>query len=237
MLGERRTGGVTQSAWIKTLMATFVRSWHGRGASIGGLFGSRLEDDDEVLGWSRAQQAAFLIFAWQKFRAAVYNVHAPWTNELRADARRRGDSLTKSNDPAFYGADTLIETDQGVRGFMQVLNDLCYAMAPNLRLREWQLDRHRRPAASDTDAVTLALKSIANEPVAKFLEEMTTALATFDWRTSTAPSVAKHDELRRQKLVFRGSGGYREIRAQLMIHLQGAENGVGAAVVRVQRRA
>lgn len=198
MLGERQIGGVTQSAWIKTLMATFVRPWHGRGGSIGGLFGSRLQDDDEVLGWSRAQQAAFLIFAWQKFWNAIHNVREPWANELRADARRHEASPAISNDPAFYGNGTLIATDQGVRGFMHVLNDLCYVMAPNLKLSAWQIDRHRRPAASDTDAVTLALKSIAKEPVATFLDSMTLGLATFDWRTSTAPGVAKDDDLRRQ---------------------------------------
>jgi len=42
MLGERQVGGVTQSAWVRSLMATFVRSWRGRGSKIGGLFGGRL---------------------------------------------------------------------------------------------------------------------------------------------------------------------------------------------------
>jgi DGQHR domain-containing protein len=62
MLGERQIPWVSQSAWIKSLMATFVRPWQGRGSNMGGLFGSRLSNDDEVLGWNRAQQAAFFNF-------------------------------------------------------------------------------------------------------------------------------------------------------------------------------
>lgn len=70
MLGERPISWVSQSAWIKSLMATFVRPWKGRGSSMGGLFGSRLGDSDEVLGWNRAQQAAFLLFSWQQLCSA-----------------------------------------------------------------------------------------------------------------------------------------------------------------------
>ncbi len=159
MLGERHISWVTQSAWIKALMATLVRSWDGRGTKIGGLFGSRLREGGEVLGWSRAQQAAFLIFAWQKLSKAVHAVEEPWAVELRADAERQRVSITKSEDPAFYGNCSLIVTDQGVRGFLHVVNDLCFVMAPHLRLDTWQLDK--KASASDAGAVTVALKSIA----------------------------------------------------------------------------
>src|SRR5262249_34574149 len=71
MLGERKVPWVSQSAWIKSLMATFIRPWRVRGSNVGGLFGSRMADREEVLGWSRVQQAAFLINAWQQFRLAV----------------------------------------------------------------------------------------------------------------------------------------------------------------------
>jgi hypothetical protein len=64
MLGEKQVPWVSQSAWIKSLLATLVRPWEGRRSRMGGLFGSRLQEDGEVLGWTRAQQAAFLIFGW-----------------------------------------------------------------------------------------------------------------------------------------------------------------------------
>jgi hypothetical protein len=233
MLGERPSNWVTQSAWIKSLMATLVRPWEGRGAKIGGLFGSRLNEDGEVLGWSRAQQAAFLIFAWQKLYKAIHDTKSPWAVELRVDAKRPSAPISASEDRAFYGNFSLIVTDQGVRGFLHVINDLCFVMAPNLKLDAWQLSQSA--AATDTVAVTLALKSIAREPVAAFLERMASALASFDWRTSAAPNLP--EELRRQKLVFRGSSGYKELRAQLLERLHTDDGDVSKAAERLQRLA
>jgi hypothetical protein len=230
MLGERPSNWVTQSAWIKSLMATLVRPWEGRGAKIGGLFGSRLGEDGEVLGWSRAQQAAFLIFAWQKLYKAIRDVENPWAVDLREDAKRHGVFITKSEDPAFYGNGSLIVTDQGVRGFLHVVNDLCFVMAPNLKLNTWRLAK--KASATDTGAVTEALKTITKEPVAAFLESIGNGLAPFDWRTSAAPNIS--EDLRRQKLVFRGSSGYKELRAQLLEHLRPRDDDVGKAVERAQ---
>jgi len=64
MLGEPglTDAMVSQAAWIRSLMATFVKLWEGRGVSIGGLFGARLGNHREALPWSRAQQAALLIW-------------------------------------------------------------------------------------------------------------------------------------------------------------------------------
>lgn len=73
MFGERKISWVSQSSWIKALMATFVRPWQGRGLKMGGLYGSRLSEEEEVLGWSRAQQAALLIFAWRELYTAIKN--------------------------------------------------------------------------------------------------------------------------------------------------------------------
>src|SRR5262249_394950 len=89
MLGERQNPWVSQSAWIKALMATFVRPWRGRGSTVGGLFGSRLREGEEVLGWSRAQQASFLIFAWQQLLSAVQDSNSPWAKQLRSEAKRQ----------------------------------------------------------------------------------------------------------------------------------------------------
>jgi DGQHR domain-containing protein len=214
MLGERQIGGVTQSAWIKSLMATFVRRWRGRGSKIGGLFGGRLSVEEDVLGWSRAQQGAFLIFAWDAFKQAIAASKDPWAIDLRRHVKP-GD---KSGDAAFYGRFSLINTDQGVRGFLHVLNDICFATAPRLDLREWLADEDA--AAADEAAVSSALTSLRQQKVSEFLTKLVAEMAGFDWRTSAAPDLS--DEDRRAKLVFRGSGGYKEIRAQLLEHLSAA---------------
>jgi len=116
-----------------------------------------------------------------------------------------------------------------VRGFMHVVNDLCFIMAPKLKLDTWQLDK--RASASDASAVTLALKSISKEPVATFLEGIAAGLATFDWRTSSAPNIP--EDLRRQKLALRGSSGYKELRTELLQHLRARPGDPGKAVERL----
>ena len=221
MLGERGVLGVTQSAWIKSLMTTLVRPWLGRGAKIGGLFGSRLKEGDEVLAWSRAQQAAFLIFSWQQLRAEIKHTNSEWAKYLRSEGSRQRREI---EDPEFYGPYSLIATDQGVRGFLQILNDVCFLAAPQLDLRSWRVERGGA-AASDASAVSLALRSLEKHSLGSFLKKIAKGLSTFDWRTSATPGISETE--RRDKLVFRGSSGYKEIRAQLLKHLEGRQGDVG----------
>jgi hypothetical protein len=223
MLGERGAPGVTQSAWIKSLMATLVRPWLGRGSNVGGLFGSRLKEGDEVLGWSRSQQAAFLIYSWLQLYEAIKDCNAGWAKDLRNEAARQSRNI---EDPEFYGPFSLIVTDQGVRGYLHILNDLCFVTATKLDLRSWRVDRGSG-AASDASAVTLAIKSLEKHVVASFIKKIAKGLATFDWRTSAAPDLS--EEERRNKLVFRGSSGYKEIRVQLLDHLKDQSSDVGRA--------
>ena len=180
MLGEKKNPWVTQSAWIKTLMATFVRSWHGRREFPGGLFGSRIQDADDVLGWSRAQQAAFLIYSWQLLRDAILKSPKDWANKAIAQQRKQG--AESPEDAPFYGPHSLLVTDQGVRGFLHVLNDLCFLAAPKLGLRAWQVQP--KAGAGDAAAVSDAVKSLHKEKFSKFLETIAKELASFDWRTS-----------------------------------------------------
>lgn len=227
MLGEKKVRWVTQSAWIKSLMATFIRPWHGRRDSPGGLFGSRMQDDDEVLGWSRAQQAAFLIYAWTLLREAVLNSSDEWARKAIAAQHKLGADQPKQ--APFYGAHSLLTTDQGVRGFLNVLNDLCFLAASKLDLRLWQVQT--KATASDAEAVSAAVKTLPKQKVARFLEAIAMSLASFDWRTSSDPSVSEIE--RRDKLVFRGSSGYREIRTQLLEHLSKSSGEIGQLAKRL----
>ena len=112
------------------IRSSFVRSWDPRLGSSGGLFGGRSKVEGEVLGWSRAQQAAFLIFAWREFAREVGSSQYSWAEDLRSlqkvedDDTDRLDGLKAGDDPAFFGGHSIIATDQGVRGFLQVINDL-----------------------------------------------------------------------------------------------------------------
>jgi DGQHR domain-containing protein len=215
--GERRMA--TQASWIRTLLATYVKKWDSGRSGIGGLFGAPLRSHDPVLPWTRAQQAAFLIFMGNCFRNAVKRTHATWAKELRKVQAH----LTKHTDPAFEGDYSLINTDQGIRGLLYVTNDLCYLKAEDLDLQGWQAGDDA--AASDAAAVTAALKSIDAQPVAQFLEATASHLASFDWRASSAPGLSDSERL--DKAALRGAGGYKELRRMLLAHVAQKTDHVG----------
>ena len=74
----------------------------------------------------------------------------------------------------------------------------------------------------DASAISAAVRSLSSHSGKHFINELMTELATFDWRTSSAPGLDDHQ--RTVKLAFRGSGGYREIRRRLLLHIASGES-------------
>jgi hypothetical protein len=89
MRGEGDFPGVTLASCVRSLRATYVKPWASQGISVGGLFGGRA-GAGPALGWSRTQQAAFLIFLWRAFRDAVSACDAEWAQRLRGGSFRAG---------------------------------------------------------------------------------------------------------------------------------------------------
>lgn len=96
-------------------------------------------------------------------------------------------------------------------------------------MRSWRVQA--KAAASDAEAVSEAVKTLSKQKVAGFLTKIAHELASFDWRTSSDPSVT--EEERRDKLVFRGSSGYKEIRKQLLEHLSKSDGEIGQIAKRL----
>jgi hypothetical protein len=213
MLGEKGQGFVTQAAWVRSLMATYVKSWEGRGVKIGGLFGAPVETSDEVLPWNRAQQAAFLISMGQCLKSSILKCRNGWAEKLREHTQQ---DLFDKEDPAFFGEHSLLNTDQGIRGILYVTNDCCYIRARPLKLKNWKAE-DVGVCATDEEAVSLALKSLQNQEVTHFLRDIASRLQHYDWRSSSAPGLSDDERLR--KAAFRGGGGYKEIRFELLKHL------------------
>ena len=228
MLGERGADGVSQSAWIKSIMSTLIKPWNQRGNNTGGLFGSRLGDDEDVLGWNRAQQSAFLIFCWREFASAVEHHAGDWARSLRTIDKARKNPIDE--DAAFFGPHSLISTDQGVRGFLQIINDVTYYSAAKWKLNDWHSDNSSTSA--DTEAVSQAIKSLEATKAAEPLKDLMRTLAVFDWQTSGTPDLDEKD--RRRKLVFRGSGGYKELRLQLLEHIEKSETGLSELATKIR---
>ena len=210
MLGARGMKPmVRQASWIRSLMATYVKSAHG--TRIGGLFGER--PGKEVLGWNGAQQAAFLILMGQRMHEAVVECDYEWAEILREEAKYPD----LNRDTAFFGTNSLLNTDQGIRGLLFVTNDLCSVLADHLELEDWMSTYSGASGADDEDAVDDELLELQTRPVGEFLWQLSYALASFDWRTSRAPGLS--EEHRVLKTTYRGGSGYRELRRQLLLHL------------------
>jgi DGQHR domain-containing protein len=225
MVGERGQKGlmVSQAAWIRSLLATFIKSWEGTRHPIGGLFGAPVGGHKQVLPWGRADQAAFLIHAGSCLQEEIAAEKSPWAKALRnQDAPLL---FEDSQDLAFFGPNTLVNQDPGVRGFLSVVNDLCYSRADDLDLLKWG-----RVSNSEQDAdeqVSESLSSLRKTQAGDFLEEIAEGLSSYDWRASEAPGLTESERL--VKKTFRGSGGYKEIRKQLLEHLGEGKSNVAKA--------
>lgn len=233
MLGEAGLKGpmVSQAAWIRSLMSTFVKGWEGKGKSggIGGLFGAPLKSHDTVLPWNRAQQAAFLIGAGKALQSAVAATRADWAKELRAIKEQV--LFDSGDDAALQGPYSLLGTDQGIRGFLAITNDVFFLLADELQLARWKGEQGS--AATDEDAVARELKGIRKQPFASVFEDIAECLASYDWRTSSTPGLSETE--RRRQGVYRGSSGYKELRRDLLVHLAQLKGRIGKAAAHVKK--
>lgn len=226
---ERQVPMVTQAAWIRSLMATFVKQWDSSSSKIGGLFGASKNQHDLLLPWNRPMQAALLIYAGSALRKAIKQCSNPWAEDLRNAALPN--LFQDGDDLAMFGEHSLLATDQGIRGFLFVVNDLLFVAEDQLQLRNWtresvyEVAAARKFAATEEEAQALALTSLKKTPMAHFIDDLAQSLSAYDWRTSSTPGLS--EEQRKAKLVFRGSSGYKELRKQLLEHLAQSDGLLG----------
>jgi len=216
MLGEPGYKGlmVSQAAWIKSLLATYIKSWEGQGVRIGGLFGAPVGNNKEALPWSRAEQAAFLIIVGQHLRDAIKNCSEKWAKALRAQTPNIDPE--RKADLAFFGPNTLLNQDQGIRAFLYLTNDLFYVRSDELHLAEWGGESDRDGA--DETKVDAAIASLKKEKhIISFIKDVALSMVSYDWRASGAPGLNEQESL--LKAAFRGSGGYKELRKHVLKHM------------------
>lgn len=226
MLGEKGTKGimVTQAAWVRSLLASFIKSWEGRGVRIGGLYGTAVGKHETVLPWSRPEQAAFLIVAGLCLRSAIESIDDEWAVNLRE--QETSGLFDQKDDLAFIGPNNLLNQDQGVRILLQVLNDVFYVCADAVDLNQW--GGRRDEGEVDEEQIDIAIKTLKkNKKIMSLLEESSECLATYDWRASSGPGLTEMQRM--QKAAFRGSGGYRDLRQDVLKHLAEYEGSVGDA--------
>ena len=229
MLGETGNKGlmVTQASWVRSLLASFIKSWEGRGTSIGGLFGSAVNEHRTILPWTRTEQAAFLILVGQTLKREISEQNEPWMQDLRKN------TTLGVEDPAFFGTHNLLNNDQGVRALLQVVNDLCFVRADELQLYKWGGERHDED--SEEESIELSIESLKQrERIHAYVRELAKSLASYDWRASSAWDLT--EEERTLKATYRGSGGYRELRRDVLRHLNRATGPIADVTLDVIER-
>lgn len=238
MLGEtgvRKQGlMVTQASWIRSLLASFVKSWKEGGKSIGGLFGSAVGEDQTVLRWTRLEQAAFLIVIGQSLQKVISGMDEPWMETLRKQKIQNSMFGDEAQDVAFFGPNNLLNSDQGIRTFLQITNDLCFVQADRLRLHEWENQYDNE--VTDMEKINVAISSLRKEKrIYTFLRQLAICLASYDWRTSTGPDLTEEERI--LKASFRGSGGYKELRQDVLRHIVSrGKKPINQAAAEVQKR-
>ncbi len=244
MLGDAGSKSVTQNAWIHSLLSTYIKPFETSRRSIGGLFGAPMPDKQGVLPWSRSQQAAFLIKVGKKVHEALGVADHAWIAQLR---RATPPSLEDEEmHPAFYGPFTLLNSDQGIRALLYITNDLCYMRAAEMQLRNYSAteleseqeviddvqDSESHSLAEDLGSISRAILQLEEMEVSRFLENIATRLVGFDWRTSSTPGLSADEK--QMKAAFRGNGGYRLLREQLLRHMAIGDDAVGTAARNAQ---
>ena len=218
MLGRER-GKVTQAAFVRSLTLSFVRSWEGPARTgIGGFFGVQQSNDrTDVLVWTRPQQAAYLLALWSDLAVAIKESDEAWAKDLRD--RTQDADVPQGQDSAFAGRYSILATDQGVRGFLQVCNDLSYHLRKKIGVRKWR--RSEMAEATDHEAVSIALADLRRQKsIHSFSMQLAGDAARFDWRSAVTPGLSEGDEDRQSR--YRGGSGYKQVRLQLLRHLAGS---------------
>jgi len=211
MLGKGRTN-VSQAAWVRSLTVTFVKPWEGSGTGPGGLFGAAFvpRDSATILAWNRPQQAAYLIRLWSDLEANVKVSAAAWVQSLLKYTLR--DAVPSGGHAAFSGNLTLLNTDQGVRGVLHVMNDFSFVLHRELELSSWT-DSWIGDYINEED-VTQALASLNNQDrIIDFTRRLGAELAKFDWRSARTEDLTSEE--RNQQLVYRTGTGYKQLRLDI----------------------
>ena len=232
MLGDpgHRELQVTQAAWIRSLLASFVKKWEGQRVQIGGLFGTKLYDKP-ALPWDLHTQAAFLILIGSELRIAIENLQDKWAADLRRTPTARHHS---DQDPAFFGRHNLLNQDQGVRILLQVANDIFFVESDEIPFILPDAEFDQNFDGQDTARVLHCVDVLRSIRIGDFVRDLGQALATYDWRAASAPGLT--DEEERVKQGFRGSGGYRRMREDVLRHLRTDQGWVAVAAATVCSR-
>ena len=211
MLGQKGEGRVSQAAWIRSLLGSFLGT--GRGKGRHGLFQAPIFEQ-EPLGWNRPQQAAFLINLWSELFHSIEKSDADWIDLYR--------DVEKS---AIEDKSSMLNQDMGVRAVNAAVNDIFLAGAKAKGQSDsWHWDFEPSDDTETTvNDIDGASKSFRNTQIFGLVKSTAEAMASFDWRSVDGPGVKGSDK-EMEKRAFRGSGGYTVLVSHILNHVKKSKN-------------
>ena len=229
MLGDRGVKAqVSQAAWIRAMLSSYIKAWKAPEKMLGGFFGV-LGDGVSVIPWTRTQQAMFIILIGNKLREAVRN-HSDyeWIKVLSEGTLQQIDE-----DVAFKSKHCLLNTDQGIRGFLEVTNNIFCALYGELRDEYLAVGDIEVPDSNASYGEYSANFESCAPQLTQVIDAVVDSLSAYDWRSFEAEGL---DETAKNiKAGFRGSGGYKLIRNELLKCLGNVRNSlVGQALSRIK---
>lgn len=221
--GEAKGGPVSQNAFINSLTTSFVKKWDGK---IGGLFGGELhEGEQDVIQWDKETQAAFLVMIWRSINSAIGKSKVEWVVDLKNRPLQDGFKNRDLQIP-FVHPMSFFTTDQGIRPILFIFNDMFFEANDQLKLHKFFTEVDYEKYTTDEIIELIFLEFRSQRVIAEFASSMANEIVNnFDWRTPSAfnPDDNIQDQKRQNQNQFRGSGGYREMRMQLMKILAASE--------------
>jgi len=217
-VGDDKGGTVSQNAFINSLIASFVKKWEGK---IGGLFGGELhEGEQDIIQWDKETQTAYLILIWRAINFAIAKSKAQWVEKLKEEIAK--DELLDDKSElqiAFIHPKSFFTTDQGIRPIFYIFNDLSFIANDSLKLHKFYVNIDYDKYSTQDVIVLIYEEFKKNNIINEFVTKVSRIIIdNFDWRTPSAfnPQDPEEDKLRQHQNQFRGSGGYREMRIQLL---------------------
>jgi DGQHR domain-containing protein len=224
-IGESSGGPVSQNAFINSLTSSFVKKWDGK---LGGLFGGEMNPgEQDVIQWDKETQGSYLIFIWKAINSAIIKSKADWVIDLKS---RNREEYTKFGNSGlgigFYHSQSFFTTDQGIRPVLLIFNDMSFVANEVLGLNKFYVDIDYDKYSSEQILEIIIEQFRENELINEFISIIAQEIINrFDWRTPSAfdPNIREQDLRRQFQNQFRGSGGYREMRIQLLRILASSE--------------
>jgi DGQHR domain-containing protein len=230
MLGEKKADApqdarVTQAGWVRALSATFLSPGK-RGAD--GLFSVDIPNLDadrtSPLRWTRAQQAALLIYLWKALSDQIESSNSDWVQSFGGDLDLSEElGLPPPSRLAFIGPHTMLNQEQGVRAVLAVANDVLFQLAVRNRvIFDWQ-DKLSEPGEfAEQSVISELVGEIADIDLGKYIDALAAVLSEFDWRSSQMSKLSLDERMR--AAAFRGSGGYTLLREAVLRYMASYAN-------------